>query len=47
MVEADEVENRSTDALLSPNRKEKRDLTYDSIDKQAEKKSGEIPSLEM
>ncbi len=34
-VEAEEVEG--TDALLSPNRKEQRDLAHDNIDKIAKK----------
>ncbi len=51
-VEAEEVEGEASNALLSPNRKDKRDLAHGKIDKyaqkiikQAEKKSGEKPKL--
>ena len=51
-VDAEEVEGEASDTLLSPNRKEVRDMAHDNIDKhakkimkQAEKKSGDKPKL--
>jgi hypothetical protein len=35
-VEADEVEGEASNALLSPNRKDKRDLAHGNIDKHAQ-----------
>ncbi len=36
-VEDDEVKDEATDTLLSPNRKDKTDLTHGNIDKHAKK----------